>query len=418
MLASHDKALHDPAIQTLSAESLVVLSERSMAAVIERLAGTIYAERRRGSADELAVLPVMSGEEFATEVVEHPPFGRLRIEGDDLIRAGLATAGVPQPTPIAWSRTDLDDEAVLGARALWRAGLRPRGRGSDCLDGGLIAPGTLAVTDALDALDALALPVGPLTSDAALQRATEVWEIVRPQLLIADAASHAFLRQSSTAPRDLPLLVLLTPADADRLAAPPEADVCRVFSLPQACTFLAGECPQRDGSASPRTPSRSRSSTRAAPGRCRTGRPAASSSRPSSAPSPSSASTPGSPPPSTAPRAPAAKPTPGCASLDEIPELLGCSLLVRGRPLANQQLNGKQPTTARQIAAAATITTITTATAALSTNPSRRPRIAAIPVENDSPIVPPPSRQRAQRQQRRRGARRSANRCRTGTACR
>ncbi len=247
MLASHDKALHDPAIQTLSAESLIVLTERSVAAVIERLAGTIYAERRRGSTDELAVLPVMSGEEFATEVVGHPPFGRLRIEGDDLIRAGLATAGVPQPTPIAWSRTDLDDEAVLGARALWRAGLRPRGRSSDSLDGGLIAPGTLAVTDALDALDALALPVGPLTSDAALQRATEVWEIVRPQLLIADAASHAFLRQSSTAPRDLPLLVLLTPANADRLSAPPEADVCRVFSLPQACTFLAGECPQRDG---------------------------------------------------------------------------------------------------------------------------------------------------------------------------
>jgi phenylacetate-CoA ligase len=246
MLASHDKALHDRAIQTLSAESLVVLAERSVAAVMERLAGTVYAERRRRATDELAALPVMSGEELAAEVIEHPPFGRLRIENDDLIRAGLATAAVPQPTPTAWSRSDLDEEAVLGARALWRAGLRPRGRSSDCLDGGLVTPGTLAVTDALDTLDALALPVGPLTSEAALHRAAQVWEIVRPQILIADAASQAFLRRSG-APCDLPLLVLLTPEDAALLGAPPEAGVCRVLSLPQACTFLAGECSRRDG---------------------------------------------------------------------------------------------------------------------------------------------------------------------------
>lgn len=196
---------------------------------------------------EWARVPVCDGAAFAAAVEAAPPFGRFGTTDDDLIRTGLATAALPRPTPIAWSRADLDREAALGAHFLQRAGLGPRGRCSDTLDGGLVAPGTLAVTDALDALDALALPVGPVTSAAALAKVAEVWAIVRPEVLIVDPASLAFLRAADGYPRPRLFVVLATPADAELLAAPAAADVVRILSVPHVCTWVAGECPVRAG---------------------------------------------------------------------------------------------------------------------------------------------------------------------------
>jgi len=204
-------------------------------------------ERLRGGAEGLAGVPLLSGEAFAEAVEAQPPFGRFALAAEPLIRAGLATAAVPRPTPIAWSRADLDREAALGARLLARAGLRARSRTADTLDGGLVAPGTLAVSDALEALDALALPVGPVTSEAALQRVAEVWEIVRPEAIIVDPASLAFLRQATGFARPRAFVALLTPRDAAALAAAPAADVVRILSLPQVNTWIAGECAAHDG---------------------------------------------------------------------------------------------------------------------------------------------------------------------------
>jgi len=201
----------------------------------------------RGGVAGLSGVPILSGAAFAEAVEAQPPFGRFALAAEDLIRAGLATAAVPRPTPIAWSRADLDREAALGARLLARAGLRARSRTSDTLDGGLVAPGTLAVSDALEALDALALPVGPITGDAALKRATEVWEIVHPEAILCDPASLRFLRDASGYPRPRAYVVLLTPDDAAGLAAPPADDVFRILSLPQVNTWIAGECAAHDG---------------------------------------------------------------------------------------------------------------------------------------------------------------------------
>lgn len=192
-------------------------------------------------------LPVLSGAAFSAEVEAHPPFGRFGVAAEDLIRAGLATAGLPRPTPVAWTRADLDREAALGAAMLRRAGLGRRSRTSDTLDGGLVTPGTLAVADALDALDALALPVGPITGAAALERAAEVWRIVQPEVLIVDPASLAFLRGAGGYPRPRLFVAVLTCADAPLLAAPPASDVLRIFSVPHVGTWVAGECPARAG---------------------------------------------------------------------------------------------------------------------------------------------------------------------------
>ncbi len=228
----------DPAALLPSAAALDASRRARLTALLERLATP---------AAPLDSLPILTGANLAAAVASHPPFGPWQVRQSALIRAGLATAAVPQPVPIAWSRDDLDDEAQLGARALWRAGLRPRGRSSDCLEGGLVTPGTLAISDALDALDALALPVGPITSAAALQRAREVWDIVQPQLLIAAAPTWTFL-QDSGEPLPAPgIAVVLTPDDCAALVAPPRAEVYRILSLPQVCTFLAGECAVHDG---------------------------------------------------------------------------------------------------------------------------------------------------------------------------
>lgn len=217
------------------------------------LAERLAAARRRGGFygscpdGELASWPILTGEAFAAEIAAHPPFGRIRLDDEPLLRAGLATVAVPHPVPIAWSRADLEREADLGARFLRRTGLRARSRTSDTLDGGLVTPGTLATSDALDALDAVALPVGPITGDAALARAREVWEIVRPQALIVDARTLAFLDgagQNTVAPS---FVVVLGPDEAESLAASAAENRYRVLSVPQVGTFVAGECAAHAG---------------------------------------------------------------------------------------------------------------------------------------------------------------------------
>jgi phenylacetate-CoA ligase len=220
-------------------------ADKNAAALLRRLAAADgpYGPPRAS----LAAYPVLTGADFAAEVEAHPPFGRYQLAAEPFIRTALTTSAVPRPTPTAWTRADLDTEAELGARALRRTGLGPRTRSSDCLEGGLVTPGTLAVSDALDALDALALPVGRLTAEANLQRAAEVWEIVRPDVLIVDAPSLLFLRSNSGYPAPRAFAALLTPADATQLTAPPAADVYRIFSLPQVGTFIAGECSAHNG---------------------------------------------------------------------------------------------------------------------------------------------------------------------------
>lgn len=249
MLAARNKdaaAMHDPELQSLSGPELARLRDERLTALLER-ARAVTVSHDAEARGRLAAHPVLSGDAFAAAVDAHPPFGRFQLELAPLIRAGLATAGVPRPTPIAWTRADLDREAQLGARALRRVGLAPRMRSSDCLDGGLVTPGTLAVTDALDALDALALPVGPVTADSALQRAAGVWEIVRPSVLVVDAPSLAFLHPRAAYPRPRAFAVLLTPAHARELGAPARPEVFRIFSVPPVGTFIAGECVAHDG---------------------------------------------------------------------------------------------------------------------------------------------------------------------------
>jgi phenylacetate-CoA ligase len=221
-------------------------ARRALLAAINAAPDSFYATRAGFPFTSWDSVPILSGNELAAEIDAHPPFGRLQVRSERLLRAGLATAAVPRPVPMCWSVTDLENDARLGARSFWRAGLRPRGRTSDCLDGGLVTPGTLAITDALDAIDALALPVGPLTNDTSLARAREVWRIVQPQLLITTLDTFTFLQQQREAPDAIQMLIL-TPHDSAALAAASQANVFRVLSIPIVATFVAGECHAHNG---------------------------------------------------------------------------------------------------------------------------------------------------------------------------
>src|SRR5215813_7156982 len=182
MLAARNKdapPLYDPALQALSPDALAALRTERLAALLAR-ARAATASCYAGIGGTLAGVPILTAADLADEVDAHPPFGRFQLDAAPLIRAALAA------------------DARLGARALRRSGLAARGRSSDTLDGGLVAPGTLAISDALDALDALALPVGGVTAAAALQKVAEVWEVVRPEVLIVDAPSFAFLQRATS----------------------------------------------------------------------------------------------------------------------------------------------------------------------------------------------------------------------------
>lgn len=221
-------------------------SIRALLDAINQATSSCYATRAGFPFRTWEDVPILSGADLATEIGDHPPFGRLRLRSEPLLRAALATASLPHPVPMCWSTADLEAEAQLGARVLWRAGLRARGRTSDCLEGGLVTPGTLAITDALDAIDALALPVGPLTSDAVLARAREVWSIVQPQMLITALDTFSFLSQRSDVPA-LTYVLLLTPSEAAALSSATRAHVFRVLSVPIVGTFIAGECSGHEG---------------------------------------------------------------------------------------------------------------------------------------------------------------------------
>ena len=149
LAAGHTGAGLYDGVQELSVGHLAALRAERAEALRTRLraAGDLAQGAPRASLGEY---PVLRGADFAAEVDAHPPFGRFQLELAPFIRTALTTAAVPRPTPIAWTRADLDAEARLGARALRRTGLGSRGRSSDCLEGGLLTPGTLAVSDALE----------------------------------------------------------------------------------------------------------------------------------------------------------------------------------------------------------------------------------------------------------------------------
>jgi hypothetical protein len=137
---------------------------------------------------------LLRGADFAAEVEAHPPFGRYGVLADDLIRGrprhrrGAAADADRVVARRPRSRGGARRAACCAAR-----GLAPRGRSSDTLDGGLVAPGTLAVTDGRSTRSTrLALPIGPTRRSRRPQARRRGVGDRAPRCVIVDPASLAF----------------------------------------------------------------------------------------------------------------------------------------------------------------------------------------------------------------------------------
>src|SRR5262245_49856815 len=107
MLAGSGKteiALYDREAQALSGEGLDALGAKGAERLIARVRAGKNLRWPTPAPSRLDAFPILSGEDFAAEAEAYPPFGRIAIGDEALIRAGLVTAGVPRPVPIAWSR--------------------------------------------------------------------------------------------------------------------------------------------------------------------------------------------------------------------------------------------------------------------------------------------------------------------------
>jgi hypothetical protein len=150
---------------------------------------------------------------------------------------------------VLFSADDLERESAVGAAALSRAGLSPGDRETNTLAGGLYTPGSLIVGDAAQALGALDMPVGPLTTEAARAQAFDFWQRVPPDFGVLDLAGlfeiEALLRERRATASSLGLrgVALVTdlrdpvpdPAVVEALAVP----VTRIVGLAEAYSLLA-----------------------------------------------------------------------------------------------------------------------------------------------------------------------------------
>lgn len=167
------------------------MSEQAIAGRLRELhaAGGFWAERWGRAGDPpagLAGLVPVAPAELAADEAAHPPFGTWR-SPRRWVRVGVPT----RPSPIemlVFSADDLAREARIGARTLARAGLAPGLRETNTLPGGLATPGSLVVGDAVEALGALDMPVGPIDAEAPRAIACDFWSRVRPDFAVVDVA--------------------------------------------------------------------------------------------------------------------------------------------------------------------------------------------------------------------------------------
>ncbi|HZR81801.1 MAG TPA: hypothetical protein VFD92_11945 [Candidatus Binatia bacterium] len=191
-------------------------------------------------------LPIVRPADLAADEAAHPPYGSWRR------RADLVRVGVPaRPSPLemlVFSASDLEREARVGARALAGAGLRPGMRATNTLPGGLPTPGSLVVGDAVEALGALDMPVGPVDADASRATAFDFWSRVRPDFAVLDVAGAralaALLAEQRKAASALGLagIALVTDVRDPEPEVPSfDVGVRRIVGLAEAFSLLAAQ---------------------------------------------------------------------------------------------------------------------------------------------------------------------------------
>lgn len=123
----------------------------------------------------------------------HPPLGsRWAQAATGPIRAG-ATGSGGDLLVLGWSEADLAAERAAGARVFSALGIRPGMPVANALPGALATPGALLVGDVVEEIGALDVPLGVIESAQAAKPAWELFDRVRPSVLIVDERSGAQL---------------------------------------------------------------------------------------------------------------------------------------------------------------------------------------------------------------------------------
>ncbi|MFL6125949.1 phenylacetate--CoA ligase family protein [Actinophytocola sp.] len=110
--------------------------------------------------DDLAALPTTGKTDYQHAIDEHPPYGDfLAVPREDVARVHFSSGTTGAPTPVGWTRADLDRWADLYARSAHSQGVRP-GDVYQCLFSFAWFVGGLGATLGYTKLGATVIPGG------------------------------------------------------------------------------------------------------------------------------------------------------------------------------------------------------------------------------------------------------------------
>jgi hypothetical protein len=222
-----------------SLEALIERIRRAPSPLLRRALARAKIEPVAFAAADLARLPPIEPAEISLDALDDP-VGHLRLaDAPPPVRLGTARFG-GATVVLSWTARDLARQAEAGARLFRLAGAERGWKIANTLDGGFATPGSLAVGDAVEALGALDVPLGPARDDAAARAAYSLLERVEVDALVFDAASAASLLPllDERPPRGLRLGLELGVARRPPLSV----SVRRWLSAPGASVFAAVEC--------------------------------------------------------------------------------------------------------------------------------------------------------------------------------
>jgi hypothetical protein len=171
-----------------------------------------------------------------------------RAAGASPVRVGITGSG-PDLLVLAWSAADLARERAAGARLLRRLGARPGVPVANALPGALATPGALLLGDVVEEIGALDVPLGCADDPAAAAAAWALFDRVRPEILVLDAAGTTLLRAAPPAARPWwrGIVWLRTAASVPLPVHPPSGfdGWQRVWlAVPEATSFVGYSCPR------------------------------------------------------------------------------------------------------------------------------------------------------------------------------
>jgi len=167
-------------------------------------------------------------------------------QGAAPVRVGTTGSG-PDLLVLAWSAADLARERAAGARLLGRLGVRPGVPIANALPGALATPGALLLGDVVEEIGALDVPLGAVEGAPAAAAAWALFDRVRPEVLVLDAAGATLLAAAPAAERPWwrGIVWLRTAAGAPPPVPPPAGfrGWQRTWlAVPEATSFVAHTC--------------------------------------------------------------------------------------------------------------------------------------------------------------------------------